>query len=184
MFTLNQRVEANSSARGRWYPGVIIDSQLDGRYTVRYDPPGPPNFPDGELNIPAEYIRPMSYHMGDIVEVNSNGQGTWYQAQITGADAGGTYSVRYTGNERPQGERRDAEHSIPPGFIRARQNQAAVAARRMEPVRDNASIRRQMEEDARLAERLQVEDIVIQDEDFEEIHDVENVDSFNMEFFS
>jgi len=184
MFRLNQRVEANSSARGTWYPGIIINVQPDNRYTVAYDRNGPQDFPFGEPNIPPEYIRPM-FRVGDEVEANSRAGNVWYSGRIERIDQG-RYDVVYNPPLPPIGQR---EYGIPAEYLRPSQNQAA---RRMEPVRDDASRRRQMEEDARLAQRLQSENIDedarlaqrLQDEEVEDIQDDDNDDDdFNMEEF-
>jgi hypothetical protein len=172
MFTLNQRVEANSNAQGRWYPGIIQVVQPDGKYTVSYNPPGPPTFPFGEPNIPAGYIRPI-FRVGDEVEANSRAQGPFYPGRIQNIDRNGNYDIQYYTPLPPIGQR---ENGIPAGYIRPSQNQAA---RRMEPVRDDAARRRQMEEDAMLAQRLQAEEV--EDVQADDIHD--NDDNFNMEEF-
>lgn len=116
-FILQQRVEADSYGQGQWYAGVIQKVQLDGLYSVRYDPPGPQNFPNGETNIPGEHIRPL-FSYGEEIEVNSRAQNTWYAGRIEKTDGIGKYDVFYNPPLPPVGQR---ESSIPALYIRSRQ---------------------------------------------------------------
>ena len=102
---VGDRVEAKFKGGSKWFSGKIVSVNRDGSYDVRYDDG------DEERRVPRDSIRPMTapsdrgsgssdlpshgFSMGDMVEAKFKGGRIWFRGRILGANADGTFHVRY-----------------------------------------------------------------------------------------
>lgn len=113
-FVVGDRVEVNFRLHGKWLPGFIKRDRGNQIYDIDYD--------DGtfETRVSSDNIRLMdialhentSYHIGDAVEVNTNGNGYWYAAGIYKIRGGNRYDVVYDNNS-------EIDLLIPEKYIRS-----------------------------------------------------------------
>ncbi len=107
-FKVGERVQGNYKGVGIWYPGKIasIASGLGGAlFTINYD--------DGDVeSVPASRVqRPFSFKVGDVIEGNYQGCGSFYQGKIAaGPNDEGNYSIDYDDG--------DKEKNVNPSLIR------------------------------------------------------------------
>ena len=72
-----------------WFPGVVHSVGADGSVAIAYD--------DGTSEIrPANQVKAYDWRVGSRIEAVWSGNGRWYDATITEADAGGSsLTVRF-----------------------------------------------------------------------------------------
>ena len=131
-FVIGSRVEANFGARGQWFPGTV-QSVSDGGgfqlFSVLYD--------DGDvedrvavmdLREPSDAVAAAaaavavvgSHIVGDSVEGNFGGRGTYFHATISAVhDDDGTYDLKYADG--------DEEQRVDPSCIRISGDASAAA---------------------------------------------------------
>ncbi|CAM9461130.1 unnamed protein product, partial [Phaeothamnion confervicola] len=98
-------VEVNFKGKGRWFKGKITATHRDGTVDVCYD--------DGDLEdrVEPHNVRPLDggdgvgsgggsgggsgLAVGDAMEANFKGEGSWFKGTIRAAHRDGTFDVRY-----------------------------------------------------------------------------------------
>jgi hypothetical protein len=89
--TVGDWVLGNYKGAGYWFPGVI-ESLQGGDITIRYD--------DGDRETVAiSDVRPYDWAIGDRVECNFQGQGTWYPGRIASL-AGERIGIAYDDGDK------------------------------------------------------------------------------------
>ena len=103
-FKVGDKVEADDGS-GMYYPGKITKKNTDGTYDITFDPES--GLFDGtyaETDIrkvvkggkPDAAAATSVYKVGDKVEGNFLGEGTYYKGNISKVNADGSYNIKYT----------------------------------------------------------------------------------------
>ncbi len=107
-FTEGDDVEAQfEKYGGTWFKGTIVKVHPMGTYDVKYDDgDNELSLERGRIRKPKSLVKSASLHfdpsslpsfeMGDVVMVNFEGAGEFYDAEIVGVNDNGTYDVEYT----------------------------------------------------------------------------------------
>ena len=103
-FKVGDKVEANDGS-GVYYPGSITKKNTDGTYYITFNAEsGVSNGTYAETDIrnvvkggkPDAAAATSVYKVGDKVEGNFLGEGTYYKGNISKVNADGTYNIKYT----------------------------------------------------------------------------------------
>lgn len=74
-----------------WYPGVV-ENASKSRVTIRYD--------DGDVDTrPINQVKEYDWAVGDKVECNYRGGGTWYKGRIAALN-GGSIRIDYNDGDK------------------------------------------------------------------------------------
>ena len=125
-FNVGDEVEADYAGAGSYFPGTISKVNGDGTYDVAYDDG------DSEQAVERRSIRLLSsaaaaaagaaaaaagpetaaslFSVGDMVEADYGGEGTYFPGKISHVNADGTYDVAYDDG--------DSENAVPQELIR------------------------------------------------------------------
>jgi len=124
-FAVGDNVEADFGGEGTLFPGTIDKVVGDGTYDIKYSDG------DHERNVPSARIRRLDvdtnpdedahakFKVGDAVEADYGGEGTFFPGKIDKINADGTYSIVY--------EDGDEEARVPESLVRPVQPTASTS---------------------------------------------------------
>ena len=118
LMVAGDRVEGNFAQAGEWFPGRVDRVNADGTYDLVYDDG------DVESSVAPSLVRALPseedadsqasgasvgsrqrYGVGESVEGNFGGQGTWFSGKISHVNADGTYDLIYDDGDAEKGVR-------------------------------------------------------------------------------
>mgnify|MGYP003685413821 CR=1 FL=1 len=100
VYEVGDYIEANWCGRGVFFPGeILVINEDDNSFDILYDDG------DYEAHVPREHLRPVrielsdafhTFAVGDVVEADLRGHGTWYSGRIVAVDlAFRVFTIKY-----------------------------------------------------------------------------------------